>query len=384
LILINVASAPGNDYSDVENIVRVIPAFVMLLALLVAQAAHAQSDLVEEAGFLRVTIGGKLVRLESLTVKRAAATGRLPIALIAHGKPTTQGRMSDQHVQDIAKQARDLARRGWLAVVVMRRGFGASDGPQPVTLTCAAASLLDRFEGDADDLAATLNTVAQRPDADPTRIIAIGVSAGGAAVTALSARNPPGLVAVINVSGGLRFEGCPKEDAQVSAFRTYGAKSRVPSLWVYAKNDSFFGPELVDRMRGTFLEGGGDAKLVMLEPEGKDGHTMFDSPAGRLKWLPEMDGMLRFLKLPTWTRVDVNELMKKLGTNERGRAFVERYIAAPSEKALAREKGGSYLSQSSGWTTIELARQRALEFCQKTKPACELIMENDRWLAADL
>jgi hypothetical protein len=80
----------------------------------------------------------------------------------------------------------------------------------------------------------------------------------------------------------------------------------------------------------------------------------------------------------------VNELMKKLGTNERGRAFVERYIAAPSEKALAREKGGSYLSQSSGWTTIELARQRALEFCQKTKPACELIMENDRWLAADL
>jgi hypothetical protein len=111
---------------------------------------------------------------------------------------------------------------------------------------------------------------------------------------------------------------------------------------------------------------------------------MFDSPAGRLKWLPEMDGMLRFLKLPTWTRVDVNELMKKLGTNERGRAFVERYIAAPSEKALAREKGGSYLSQSSGWTTIELARQRALEFCQKTKPACELIMENDRWLAADL
>jgi hypothetical protein len=97
-----------------------------------------------------------------------------------------------------------------------------------------------------------------------------------------------------------------------------------------------------------------------------------------------MDGMLRFLKLPTWTRADVNELMKKLGANERGRAFVERYISAPSEKALAREKVGTYMSQSSGWATIDLARQRVLEFCQKTKPACELIMENDRWLAADL
>ena len=109
-------------------------------------------------------------------------------------------------------------------------------------------------------------------------------------------------------------------------------QARDPSLW-----------------RGAFLEGGGDAKLVMLEPEGKDGHAMFSTAGGRANWLPEMDGMLRFLKLPTWTRVDVNELMKKLGANEHGRAFVERYIAAPSEKALAREKGGTYMSQSSGW-----------------------------------
>lgn len=363
---------------------RIIPALVMLLALVVAHAARAQSDLVEESGFLRVTIGGKLVRLEALTVKRAAATGRLPIALIAHGKPSTQGRMSDQHIQDNIKQARDLARRGWLAVAVMRRGFGASDGPMPVPLTCAATSFLARFDADADDLAATLSAIAQRPDADPTRVIAIGVSAGGAAVTALSARNPPGLRAVINVSGGLRFQGCPKEDLLVSAFRAYGAKSRVPSLWVYAKNDSFFGPELVERMRAAFLESGGDAKLVMLEPEGKEGHAMFGIPSGRLKWLPEMDGMLRFLKLPTWTRADVNALMQKLGVKERARAFVERYIAAPSEKALARETGGPYLGQSYGLPTVEQARQRALAFCQKTKPACEIIMENDRWLAPQL
>ncbi|HEY1475949.1 MAG TPA: CocE/NonD family hydrolase [Pseudolabrys sp.] len=360
---------------------RVISTIVMLFALAVAAAAQTQRDLIEDAGFLRVTIGGRLVRLESLTVKRADATGRLPIALIAHGKPTTQGRMSDQHVQDNLRQARDLARRGWLAVVVMRRGFGASDGPQPVPLTCASTSLLGRFDGDADDLAATLAAIAQRPDADPTRMVAIGVSAGGAAVTALSARNPPGLLAVVNVSGGLHFEGCSKEDVLVSAFRGYGAKSRVPSLWIYAKNDSFFGPELVERMRGGFLEGGGDAKLVMLDPEGKDGHDIFSTAGGRTKWLPEMDGFLRFHKLPTWTRTDVNALMQKLGTPERGRGFIERYIAAPSEKALVREKGGGpYLSQTAGTATVEQARQRALDFCQRTKPACEIVMENDRWL----
>ncbi len=77
-------------------------------------------------------------------------------------------------------------------------------------------------------------------------------------------------------------------------------------------------------MRAAFLEGGGDAKLVMLEPQGTDGHQIFVTGAGRMKWLQEeMDSFLRFLKLPTWTPADVNALMQNLGTNP-SRGFVER------------------------------------------------------------
>ena len=136
-------------------------------------------------------------------------------------------------------------------------------------------------------------------------------------------------------------------------------------------------------MRAAFLEGGGDAKLVMLEPEGKEGHAMFGTTSGRMKWLPEMDSLLRFLKLPTWTNADVSALMRKLGTKETGRGFVERYIAAPTERALAREKGGTFLGQSIGLPTIEEARQAALKFCLRTKPACEIIMENGYWVASE-
>jgi hypothetical protein len=100
---------------------------------------------------------------------------------------------------------------------------------------------------------------------------------------------------------------------------------------------------------------------------------------GRAKWLPEMDGFLRFHKLPTWTRVDVDALLQKLDTKNRGQ--VERYISGPSEKVLVREKGGSYLNGSQGAPTIDLARQRGLAACQRTKPLCEIIMENDRWVA---
>ena len=96
-----------------------------LLVLALPGPIQAQGDLVEDPSPLRVVIRGKPVRLEALTVRRADAAGRLPIALIAHGKPNTQGRMSDQHARDYLMQARDLARRGWLAVIVMRRGFGA-------------------------------------------------------------------------------------------------------------------------------------------------------------------------------------------------------------------------------------------------------------------
>jgi dienelactone hydrolase len=361
---------------------RIVRAILFASTLLCACPALAQdSDLVEESGFLRVTVGGRAARLEALTVKRAGATGKLPIALVTHGKPTTQGSALDQRSSDYVRQARDLARRGWLAVVVMRRGFGGSDGPAPVPLTCASTSLLDRFSADADDLAAALEAIGRRPEADPSRMIAIGVSAGGAAVTALSARNPKGLAAVINVSGGLRFTNCPKEDALVAAFKEYGMKSRVPSLWIYAKNDSFFPPALVDRMQGAFLDGGGDVKLVMLEAEEKtDGHFIFGLAAGRFKWLPQMDAFLRFHKLPTWSRDDVNALMKNLGAKEASRGFLENYVSAPSERALARQKSGTYLGQGYGARTLEDARKVALEICEKRSQPCEILMENHRWI----
>jgi dienelactone hydrolase len=360
-----------------------IPSLILIAALFCTGPAAAQddSDLVEDPTFLRVTIAERTVRLEALVVKRKNAEGKLPVALIAHGKPATEGRMLDDRAIQYVRQARDLARRGYLAVVTMRRGFGASDGPAPVSLSCASPSLLGRFASEADDLQATLAAVAKRPDADATRMIAVGVSAGGAAVAALSARNPPGLLAAINVSGGLRFPSCPKEDALVAAFKEYGAKSRVPQLWIYAKNDSFFPSQLVERMQTAFLDGGGDLKLVMFDADERyDGHAIFQHASGRGKWLPQMDAFLRFHKLPTWTRDDVTALIKKLKFTESSRGFLENYLAGPSEKVLARQKSGTYMSATYGSRTSEDARKSATEQCEKRNQPCEAVMVNERWV----
>jgi dienelactone hydrolase len=357
-------------------------ALILLALIPLSGLAPARSaELLEDNGFIRVTIGGRIYRLEALTVRRAETTGRLPVALIAHGKPANPQGMLDDHAVNFTGVARDLASRGWLAAVVIRRGFGQSDGPMPVPVNCQAMSFIPRFSADADDLEAALNAISARPDADMSRVIAIGVSAGGAAVTALAARNPRNLRAVINVSGGLRMESCPKDDVLVQAFKELGAKSRVPALWMYAKNDSYFSPDVVGRMHEAFLGAGGDVKFVMFDATGADGHTMFSTGAGRYKWLPEMDGFLRFHGLPTWRRQDVDVLLKRLDAVERNRTFVEGYLAAPLEKALARKPSDRYLFGGWGYKSVGEARKGALEGCAKQLPdGCVIVMENNDWV----
>jgi dienelactone hydrolase len=346
-------------------------------------AQAAPDEFVVERTFLRTTIDNRTVRLEALIVKRSDATDKLPVALITHGKSSHLSDMLQSKAADYAGPARDLARRGWLAVVVMRRGFGQSDGPMAAAMSCATTSFDKRFAADADDLQGALAAVSKRPDADPDRAIAIGVSAGGPAVVALSARNPPNLRGVISVSGGLRMPDCPKEDVLVNAYKEFGRVSRVPNLWIYARNDSFFGPELVERMQSAFLDGGGDVKLVMYEKFGQDGHGIFTSAAGKLQWLMEMDAFLRFHGLPAASRGRVVELMKLLKLEARQRGFLDRYVAAPTYKVMVQTPDRKHHFTQFGAGSLEGARKAALASCAlkyKAPEPCRIVMENDTWL----
>jgi hypothetical protein len=144
---------------------------LVLLLLSASSATRAADYLLQENTFFRVNLKGSTFRLEGLVVKRADATGRLPIALFAHGKAPNLQNMLDEHATDLIGQAKDLAARGWLSVVVIRRGFGQSDGPMPLPLSCQSTSFVGRFSADADELTATLDVIASRPDADVTRVI---------------------------------------------------------------------------------------------------------------------------------------------------------------------------------------------------------------------
>ena len=348
-------------------------------------AAGVDNELIEERTFLTVNSDKGPYRLEALVVRPVKADGRLPIALITHGK---NGKASDnQQVRAdlMLPQARDFAARGWLAVAVVRRGYGQSDGIPGVSrgaayMSCENGNLARGFDIEADDLAAALEVVAARPDADGTRAIAVGQSLGGGAVLALAARRPAGLRGVVNVSGGAWRTSADgnvcDHDPLVAAMATFGARTRIPTLWLYAQNDSLFPPELVKRMRDAYGAAGGRAELEMFPPIAYDGHNLFADFAGRVKWLRALDRFLQAQQLPNANVARLDRVMSATKLPAGARPVVEEYLSVPSPKVLAMSASGAYWVANP--TDAEGARKRALTRCrEKSGAECSVAMENN-------
>jgi dienelactone hydrolase len=361
--------------------------FAVALFLVLATTMPARSgEFIEQHQYLRVKIGAQTVRLDALIVKRADAKGRLPVALINHGRPTTEYEALETNLDDSSGLfARELARRGWLAIAVARRGFGLSDGPEQVDANAPCREGLSKswMNADADDIQAALEVIVKRPDVDAARVVAFGFSAGGGASIALGARNLPDLLAVVSIAGGSAAAGCSSAAFIAADYKELGSGSHVPNLWVYARNDPKIPPADAELMRAAFSAAGGDVKFVMLDPLGDDGHAMMATTSGYLKWLPEMDSFLQAHGLPTWQPSEVDFLLHRLGLKGANqRSYIEQYMSAPGEKALAwsTTSGASTFSMK---PTIDAAKNAALQGCETTAPRCAIVMENDRWVGGD-
>jgi dienelactone hydrolase len=342
-------------------------------------------DLVEERSFITIRLSGKAYHLEMLVVKPARAEGKLSVAMIAHGKPK-DFQMPLMRPELYLPQARDLAYRGYLTAVVSRRGYGRSDGlPGMASLTpyasCEKPDLTKAFDAEADDLEQVLKVIAERPDADGSRMIAIGESVGGASVLALAARQPQGLVGVVNISGGVQNYGpsgkCLGREAMVPAMTAFGASTKVPTLWVYAENDSLFSPDLVSDMRDAFAEAGARVKLKMVPPLQIDGHAMFGDANGRVAWLIALDSFLHAEGLPTWDYKQAMAAAKAASGDKPNVDFAAQYMSVFTPKALVIDPGRGVMTWSANTNSLAAAREKALADCKsKGGVKCTVLMEN--------
>jgi dienelactone hydrolase len=126
----------------------------------------------------------------------------------------------------------------------------------------------------------------------PGKVVVVGQSGGGWGSIALASLNPSSVQAIITFAAGRggRVEGKPNNncapDKLVAATGNFGRTARVPMLWIYTENDTYFGPELTKRMYDAFVAAGGNVEYRMLPAFGSDGHFMIDSPAAVPIWSP--------------------------------------------------------------------------------------------------
>ena len=237
-----------------------------------------------------------------ITVTMFEEPGRAPYPLLvlSHGRPANNlGRQNFGRAR-YSDAAKYFASLGYSVWVPTRIGYGVSgvDEDPENTGPCGSKVYPPAYAAAAEQVLQVMDYAKRRPDIDGARVVSIGQSYGGATSIALASRNPPGLVAAINFAGGgggdpdLR-PGEPCESFRLAEmFAAYGSTGRVPTLWIYAENDRFFGPKHAKNWFQAFRLQGGSGELVMLPPFGQDGHLLF--ARGLEVWKPIVE---RFLEL---------------------------------------------------------------------------------------
>jgi len=352
-------------------------ALLWMIAFVVLQPAAAEDYHQEE---LRIPMAAAGPRgLEALLI-RPSAPGRYPLALISHGTTSDAEKRHEWTPYIFYRQAIEFARRGFAALVVMRRGNGDSGGDYADRGGCCTlASYLRTAKTSVDDLRAAIAAMQGRADVTTQGMIAIGVSTGGFATLALTSDPPPGLAAAINFAGGLHraaltgtgLRNVDDEDALVSAFRTLGKNSRTPTLWIYSENDSFFKPDLAHRLLTAFTTSGGRARLIDAPAFGSDGHLLF--LYGMSIWTRMVDDFLREENLGSRDLLAVPSLPAlpppRLG--ETGRAAFAEYLASGRHKGFAVSPKGGF-GFFAGTRTLSNAQNQALAVCARYAQDCAL------------
>ena len=293
---------------------RVLSILLMLCAALARPAAAQDDSWMAALGDQRERLAA--LREEVVTIPLREATpeekafplagtlyqppgeGPFPVVVLNHGSPFHPRDRDKMGRYRLVPQTRELVGRGFAVLVPMRRGYGASPGSfvegagscdQPRYAASGAAS--------ARDVVSAIDFVRTRASLDANRIVLMGQSAGGFASLAAASQSPKGVVAVINFSGGRGGngqDGVPcRPDVMRELLSQYASTTTVPTLWHYAENDKYFGPDTVRSWFAGFEAAGGRGRLVMQPSYGNDGHLLFYAPAAIPIWSRAIDEFIR-------------------------------------------------------------------------------------------
>ena len=322
-----------------------------------------------------------------VTVYRPPGDGPFPVLVINHGRASGNAKLQPRYRPSLA--AREFVQRGWVVVVPMRQGFSQSGGSE----ISAGCNVHSNGLQQARSVRRTLDWLGSQPWADVSRNVVLGQSHGGLTTLAYGTAPHPGTRLLVNFAGGLRQESCTAwQQNLVRAIGDYGAETRLPSLWFYGDNDSYFPPFVWRGAHERYTQAGGRADLVAFGNFGSDAHSLFGSRAGVPIWLPKVLAALDTAGLPTQLVhampvapdlpvppasgfAAVTDLDRVPLRTDRARAGYQAWLAAESPRAFAiHPTQGSWASAWGGERPIA----RALANCERfAKAPCRLYAVDD-------
>jgi dienelactone hydrolase len=226
---------------------------------------------------------------------------KYPVVIINHG--TAVDSYTRGHTRFAYPYASEyFLKRGFVVVVPMRRGYAGSDGASVADSigSCSNPDYSSSAREASKDIAAIISYVKSLAYADAQRILLVGTSSGGFTSLAVASLNIEGVIGIINFAGGQggssRTEpsghAC-SEQILIEIMGSFG-KAKVPTLWIYSENDTFFRPELAQAMFEGFLRNGGKGRLVIAPPFG---HALLSREEGRNIWASYGDEFLHELNV---------------------------------------------------------------------------------------
>lgn len=241
---------------------------------------------------VKLALPGQRLRMVT-TVLRPAGKGPFPLAVINHGSTENSYERAHFPLPEYPLLSQWLLARGFVVALPLRPGHGVTGGPYfEDPGRCDNANYVKAGLAVADSIQAAIDDLTARPFVRKSGVLVLGQSAGGWGALALASRNPAQVRAVINFAGG---QGGHKDgqanhncvpDRLVQAAGLFGHTARLPTLWLYAKNDSYFAPTLSKEMYRAFVRAGGRAEYHLLPAFGQDGHPLLKSRAAAQVWEP--------------------------------------------------------------------------------------------------
>jgi dienelactone hydrolase len=368
-------------------------ACLALVLLLIGGASRAQDQALDASlhESVQMIVKPGLFKLElETTFYKPEGAGPFPVVVINHGKAYGEPRFQARYRPAVA--ARYFLQRGYAVVVPMRQGFSRSSG----NYIGGGCNVESNGRAQADDVRAALDYVVAQPWADRERLLVIGQSHGGWTTLAFGAQPYPGVKGLINFAGGLKQEQCAGwESVLARAAGSYGRETRLPSIWFYGDNDSYFSTSTFRAMFEQYVAGGAPAQLVAYGPFGTDSHALFGARAGAAIWQPEVTRFLERIGMPSQPRAEfaqygntraltpvpaatrfapIEDATRLPFVRDTGREGYAKFLTQPQPRAFAIAPNGAW-----GWAEGgEDPLKRALDNCNRRgQGSCRLYAVDD-------